>query len=198
MSSYAEKLERFRGRQESLVERKAGVERAIAEMEKKTEDIAKAQVVIQTVAQQTQEQLRFHIESIVSKALAAVFAEPYGFVVEFETKRGQTEAKFWFERDGERVSPIDATGGGAVDIAAFALRVTMWSMGKTRPTIILDEPFRFVSRDLQTKAGAMMKMLSEDLGLQFIMVTHNTDLIDEADEVFKVRMENGESVVLID
>lgn len=195
MSSYASRLERYRGQLESLETQKERAEKRVAELNQEIENVLLAQSIVQDAARRTQEELRFHIESIVTMALEAVFAEPYTFVLDFEVKRNRTEAQCWFERYGERVSPIDATGGGAVDIAAFALRVTMWSLGRSRPTIILDEPFRFVSRDLQTKAGDMMKMLAEKLGLQFIMVTHNADLIDAADKVVRVRLSDGVSSV---
>ena len=62
--------------------------------------------------------------------------------------------------------------------------------------IVLDEPFRFVSRDLQVKAGQMVKELAERLDLQFIVVTHNKDLIEAADRVFEVSLKDGESRVV--
>lgn len=176
-----------------LGEKKQQLADKLAEMDR----VVTAQLVIQEVARKTQEELRFRIESIVTMALEAVFSDPYQFVIEFEVKRNQTEARCVFERDGERVDPMTATGGGAVDIAAFALRVTLWSLRRPRPraTLLLDEPFRFVSRDLQLRAGMMMRELSEKLGVQFIVVTHNKDLIDAADRVIEVSQRDGKSRV---
>jgi DNA repair exonuclease SbcCD ATPase subunit len=132
-------------------------------------------------------------------ALDAVFPEPYEFEVSFEIKGNRTVAECWFVRDGERLDPMSSTGGGAVDIASFALRVVFWSLlyksKKIRPLMVFDEPFRFVSRDLQQKAGMMMKELSEKLGIQFIMVTHNKDLIEAADNVVEVFLKDGISRV---
>jgi len=159
--------------------------------------IENAQVVIQVVAKNTQEQLKFHIEDLVTKALEAVFPEPYKFRIQFELKRGQTEAVLQFLREGDAISPATASGGGAVDVAAFALRVALWAIGMTDNTIVLDEPFRYLSRELQPKAGEMMRELSSQLDLQFIMVTHNADLEEIADRVFKVKMTNGKTVVLV-
>lgn len=196
MSSYRSKLGEFKGRrivlQESLDKERIQIDQA----EKSLEKIEAAQFIVQKVAQQTQEQFKFRVESIVTMALQAVFPEPYEFKVEFEIKRNQTEAKLSFVRNGEDVDPLTATGGGAVDVAAFALRVTLWSLGKTRPVIVLDEPFRFVSRDLQAKAGQMVKELAGKLKLQFIVVTHNKDLIEAADRVFEVSLNEGESKVV--
>ena len=117
--------------------------------------------------------------------------------MDFEIKRSQTEAQCWFVRNGERIRPMDAAGGGAVDIASFALRVTLWSLGKTAPVIVLDEPVKFVSRDLQSRAGLMMRELSERLGLQFIIVSHDPDIIEGAHRTFRAQMKEGRSLLTV-
>jgi len=159
-------------------------------------NIEQAQVVIQTVAQQTQEQLQYHIEDLVTKALEAVFPDPYAFQLRFTLKRGKTEAEISLVKDGEAMSPVSSTGGGVIDVAAFALRVALWALGNSDNTIILDEPFKHLSAAFQPKAGEMMKELSEQLGLQFIMVTHVRQLEESADKMFYVSIKNGKSLVL--
>jgi len=66
---------------------------------------------------------------------------------------------------------------------------------KKRNVIILDEPLRFLSEDKQERASQMIKELSDRLGIQFIIVTHNATLAGYADKVFRVRMRNKKSVV---
>ena len=155
----------------------------------------KARAVIQTVARQTQEGLEFRLNELVSLAMASVFEEPYELKCRFEERRGKTECDLVFTRGGNEVDPMGESGGGAVDVAAFALRVAVWSMARPRsvPVLVLDEPFRFVSRDLQTKASALLKEVSERLGLQILMVSHSEDLISSADRVFRVRNKEGVS-----
>ena len=55
----------------------------------------KAQKIIQEVAQQTQEQIKFHIEDIVTMALDVIFPDPYQFELEFVVKRNKTECEMW-------------------------------------------------------------------------------------------------------
>ncbi len=150
----------------------------------------KAKEIIQEVGQKTQEQLSFHISDITSLAMEAVFYEPYKLKVEFVQRRNKTECDLFFERDGTPVDPIDASGGGAVDVAAFALRIASWSMAypRTTNTIILDEPMRFLSGDNQERASAMIKEISKRLGIQFIIVTHEPILASYADKTFEVSM----------
>ena len=94
----------------------------------------KALEVVKAVGLKTQQQLQFHISDITSLALDAVFPNPYELVAEFVQRRNKTECDLFFSRDGNKVDPLSASGGGAVDVAAFALRVASWSM--QRPLII--------------------------------------------------------------
>lgn len=187
-----------------LMHIKSAIEKTRADLdaaESAAAEIVEAQAIIQQVANDTQNNFVCRIADIVTTALDAVFgASAYEFDIEFVQKRGKTEVEIAFVRDGNKIDPLSASGGGAVDVASFALRVAVWSLLKNsgRPvldTIILDEPFRFLSRDLQPLAGQMLKLLSKKLGVQFIMVTHNQDLIDCADAVFEVTNKNGESHV---
>ena len=154
-----------------------------------------AREILRAVGLETQKQLQYHISDITSLALEAVFDDPYELVAEFVQRRNKTECDLYFSRRGSRVDPLEASGGGAVDVASFALRIAAWSMQnpKRRNVIILDEPMKFL--DTQTdrleKASQMLKELSERLGLQFILVTHTDTLTQYADRVFRVRQSKG-------
>ena len=155
----------------------------------------KAQAIIQLVAKQTQSELTIQISNIITLALNSIFDDPYKFQIEFVEKRGKTEADIYLTREGNRVDPMFAAGGGVVDVASFALRIALWSLKKANNTIILDEPFKFLSRDLQPKASKMMKELSYKLGIQFIIVTHDKALIEEADKVFSASIINKKTEI---
>jgi len=75
-------------------------------------------------------------------------------------------------------------GGGAVDVAAFALRMAFIAIRGGRPILVLDEPFKFVSVDLQNKCSDMIKELSRKLSIQVIMVSHLPEIISGADRIF--------------
>lgn len=158
--------------------------------EKKLKLIEEAQIFLQKVAQNTQEKLKFDIEAIVNLALESVFPDEYLFQMNFEVSRGKTEAELLFcdKRTGQTIDPMEASGGGVIDITTFALRIAAFALESgTDNLIILDEPFKFVSRDLQERAGEILKTLSEKMKLQVIMVTHIPEFIDVADKVFEVK-----------
>jgi len=162
------------------------------------ENGAKAVKFLQKVAQDTQKNLEFRISNLVSMAEAAVFPDPYEFAVSFEMRRGKTECDLWFVKGGERMNPIDSAGGGACDVASFALRCAFYNLKskrRGRPIMLLDEPMRNVSVDLQSKCSAMIKRVSEKLGLQIIMISHLPKIIESADKLLQVVQEGGVSTV---
>ncbi len=161
------------------------------------ENLEQAREIIRVVGLETQKQLEFNISNISSLALEGIFNEPYKLLLEFVERRNKTECDVLFERNGERFKPLDASGGGTVDVAAFALRIASWSMQqhRTRNIIIMDEPMRFLSEEYQENASEMIKEISNKLGIQFIIVTHNQTLTAYADKVFEVSIRKGISKV---
>jgi DNA repair exonuclease SbcCD ATPase subunit len=160
-------------------------------------DAEKARVVIQTTASEIQKNLEYRISNLVTMALAAVFSDPYEFKVEFVERRNQTEADFLFVKRGNECDPLDSSGFGAVDIASIALRMAIWSIKKTRAIMILDEPSRDLSRDMQSKCSELLKLLSVELGIQMIITSHIPELIECADRVINVENIEGYSKVTV-
>lgn len=153
------------------------------------------QGIVQKLAAEIQNSVRLHLESLVQLALNAVFPKTYIFHLDFVEKRGRTEAEITLERDGDRVNPIDAAGGGVVDVVALALRLAAWGLSNTSPVLVLDEPFRFVSKGLRSAVQSFLLGLSQQLGVQVIMVTHDQELMTGADKLFLVEQRDGRSTV---
>ncbi len=140
--------------------------------------LEEAQTLAQAVAQQIQTIAHKRIAEIVTSCLA-IFEEPYVFRIHFDRKRGKTDARLVFERDGLEVDPLTASGGGVVDVAAFALRVACLVMRKPslRRLLVLDEPFKFVSVEYRPRVRRMLEKLATDLHIQIVMVTHDPRLL---------------------
>jgi len=191
------RLDQEKGRRSQIESSITELGTRVKETGRELRKLEQAREIIREVGLKTQEQLSFHISDITSLALEAVFPNPYELITEFVQRRNKTECDLYFSREGEKVDPISASGGGAVDVASFALRIAAWSMmsPKTRNVIILDEPLRFLSVDLQEKASMMIKELSDRLGIQFIIITHESTLAEYADKVFNVRLKKGISHV---
>lgn len=141
-------------------------------------DLQEAQAVLQRLSQEVQHKVHARLAEVVTSCLHAVFDDPYDFKVHFDRKRGRTEVRFALERGGMEVDPMSASGGGVVDVAAFALRVAclMLHQPVLRKLLVLDEPFRFVSSHYQDNVRSMLEELSKQMDLQIVMVTHNHNL----------------------
>jgi DNA repair exonuclease SbcCD ATPase subunit len=142
-------------------------------------DIIESQRHAQYVISGIQERVHSRIAGVVSSCLATVFDRPYKFKMLFERKRNRTEARCIFERDGLRVDPMTASGGGMVDVAAFALRLAGLLLRKPTPRkiIVMDEPFKFVSAEWRDNVRLLMDKLAADFGVQLIQVTHIEELV---------------------
>jgi exonuclease SbcC len=190
------KLFEAKGKKDLLNQTLKDKEKAIELKEKRKTAIENIQALIQQTAKETQEKLKYHIEDIVNTGLDNCFPGEYDFNVSFEIKRGRTEAELFLLKEGEKVNPMLASGGGVVDIISFALRISAWALSKTDNVIILDEPFKFLSVNLRPLAGDILKQLSKKLGLQIIMVTHDNEMINVADKIFEVKIKHGKSLVV--
>lgn len=130
--------------------------------------------IAQQTAQSVQEAAHAKIANIVSHSLAAVFDTPYKFKINFEQKRGRTEANLTFERNGFGVSPMDAAGGGVIDIASFALRLSCLLLANPprRRLLVLDEPLSMLSAEYRPRARELITRLAKELNVQILIISH--------------------------
>jgi len=151
---------------------------AVIAGEEALDDADEAQCITQAIAEAVQREAHDRIAGIVSHCLAAVFDDPYEFRILFEQARGRTEARLVFVREGMEINPIDSSGGGVVDVAAFALRLSclLLSRPAVRRLVVMDEPMKFVSADKRARVRAMLTSLATEFGVQFPMVTHINEL----------------------
>lgn len=196
INQYRKLLEQKKGQQQAIQKSIQELNQTLSFLQSEQKNIEKAQIIIQQVAKETQAQLEFHISDIVSLALSTVFNSPYEFKVLFETKRNQTECKLYFLNGEDEIDPITATGGGVIDIVSFALRIAIYTLSNVekqniRNTIILDEPFKFVSKNLLPSVGELLKELNKKLNIQFIIITHLDELIEYGDQIFYISQKNN-------
>jgi len=189
---YSSRLKVAQGRQMEKQDRLQKCISTLDHFQEKLPAIEEAQALIQVVATELQEKLSIRIEDIVQVAIDTCWPGDMLFKVKFEKKRGRTEARLILEdEEGYEVDPMMAEGGGLVDIISFALRLSCWTLSNTDGVIILDEPFKWPSKEYKPLAVALIPELSKRLGLQFIIVTHDEEIIEVADRVFSVKKGKG-------
>ncbi len=193
------KLSEKKTKRNILMEQLSSFKRKRQEKYEHLEDLKEAQALFQKAAQLTQAHLSFHIESIVSQALATVFDDPYEFRCRFVTRRNVPECDLYLHKDGKDFdNPLDSCGYGVVDIVSLALRVAYWKLDEGAINFVaMDEPLRNLSKNHQATASFMLKELSShpDLKLQILVVSHNEELTEYADKIFVVTKNGKESII---
>jgi DNA repair exonuclease SbcCD ATPase subunit len=194
-------LEQKKGKRMQLKNRLHTLRAEIAENKTAMEQHEQAREIIKQIGQETQHKVKYHISNITSMALETVFDNAYELVIDFIERRNNTEADIYFARDGYVVNPMEESGGGAINITAFALRIASWSMQmpKSRNLVILDEPFKHLKGlNENRQVLEMIQEISQKLGIQIITVSDEridrAEIEQRADKVIKSRIETGVTV----
>ena len=154
--------------------------------------VNKARAYFQEIAETTQRDVADTLSVIITSAIKAVFdTDEYRCEIIFGTARNQSDAKLILVKGEEEIDdPLDSISGGMIDVAAFAARVGFIFLKGSRKVLIADEPFKGVSEDFKGRCPEMLRLLSEQLGMQFIIISHMKEMIDGADNVLTIS--NGE------
>lgn len=166
-----EKLSDYRG----TVKKLRAEREALKVTEKRLRSLEEATRLVQSVAERIQNRAHTRIARIVTRCLS-VFEDGYTFRILFSRARGKTEARMLFERDGMEVDPVGASGLGVVQVAAFALRLAVLCMTSQSRIVVMDEPFYWVKSTHIPALRSLIRNLSQELGIQFIVVTHIDEL----------------------
>lgn len=162
---------------------------AVADMK----DTMRCILILKSVGEETQKSIIGFIENVVSKALSDVFGEDaYTFKMELTPTKKSMQVNFLFVKDGEDYEPLDCCGYGTVDVACFALRVALFAIASTPDTtrtMILDEPFKNVSAKYRSRIAQFVKTISTEMKIQFIIVTHFTEMKEFGDNIITVTKE---------
>lgn len=182
-----------------LKTREAQAARSITELNQQLDDHTHAKNILLVVAATIQRTAKKKIEALVTAAIRAVYDRPFRFVLNFRQQRGRVVAEPIIKEGDNEYSAKDDLGGGMVDIISFALRLAMWSMrpDRTRATMILDEPMKFIGTgELMERAAQFIKTVSTQLNIQFIILTHDHLLASIADKWWEVQHKRGKSKVI--
>lgn len=197
LTQYRQKLERLKGRRDDVQDQIRSKLEEVKKLQREIETSAKSIALVQQVAKETQQQLEFRLSELVSLLLDGIFPQPYEFRLKFVERRNKTECDMLFYRNGKRVNPMNASGGGPVDVAAVGLRPPVMIMKNKRRVLMMDEPLRFLSVNLHPYATEIIHQITQPppdgLGIQIIMVTHAAGLAEKADRTFNVEIDNDES-----
>lgn len=162
------------GKQIRMQEERDRLVKQLHDNRKNLQDHKKALEIIRAIGIATQKELETNIADTVTKALQSIFPNPYSMVVSFTERRNQSECDLMLQRNGHLIKPLGNVSGGVVNVIGFVLRMMALSFQSPpyRNILILDEPFRDVSRNYIPALAQFLRRCCDDLGVQIIMSTH--------------------------
>lgn len=165
---------------ESLSARKEEVENKIDGLG--LERLEKSLIILQKLSEGQREKAKIRLEELGTQALRYSLGDDYRMVITVEGTKSRPKAsvKVLTESTGVLTDPISENGGGIVDIISIALRLVVLQSydPPIEGPIILDEPFKMVSKEYVPMLSEFLKKISADFGRQIIMVTHNDYLAE--------------------
>lgn len=195
-------LERRRGRRDALQAQADQLRAAARAAEEEAERMAKVRALVEAAGQAAREAARQEAEAMVTEALQAVFGPRLRFRVHLSEQRGRPYAEFAVEAQGPggvefAADPLDAHGGGVVDVLALALRLLLLESAQPRieDPLVLDEPGKHLSAGYAPHLAAFLATASREFGRQIILVTHDEELAAVGERAYRVEWEEGVSRV---
>jgi DNA repair exonuclease SbcCD ATPase subunit len=113
------------------------------------------------------------------------------FQIKQEPKYNRLAMRFVLENNGVEGDPINSYGGGAAVIISFVLRVAVMARMKMANLHILDESMLALSNSYVPSAAAFMRRLSEETGINILLVTHNPEFINHSHVSYEGRKEGS-------
>ena len=159
----------------------------LKQIEKRLTDFEKLKSLILIIAKQAKKEIKEYLENIVTNALQIVYGEEYSFEIHIEKKKDQEEIYFYLKVENGPLLELrrDLTSGGSLDMISLGLRIGILSLLNAEPILFLDEPLKNLGK-FSYIGAEFIKELSHSMGIQIFLITHDDELIEIADKVYKI------------
>jgi len=185
----SEQLSNTRKEVEALLARKKAISEMVDELRTKINHIIskielldKVQKVLQIVSREALKESTEEIQSTVELGLSEIFGEKLKFTLEI-SEFGDTIKITPLLQNREIVSSF---GGGVIDVVSTVCRVVFLYLSPLPKVLILDEVGKWLSSEYQAAFGRFLKRLSDELGIQIILVSHREGVNQYADKYIKL------------
>lgn len=190
------------GEARSVLRRTQEVQEEITRLQEEIAVLDKTSGVLNSIGEERQLKAQDTIEQLVTRGLQQIFDDTLSFHI-IQTVRAKTASVEFVVRttlsDGGLVdTPVmDARGGGLAATIGFLLRVVILLLKRESEgnILILDETFAHVSAEYLPNVAAFLRELVDRTGVQIIMVTHQDELTEDADVVYRFHTEDGKTQV---
>ena len=175
----------------------------IDELKALSDTLEKTTILLNSIGEDKQIQSQDVIEDLVTRGLQQIFDDSLSFHIIQRVKANAASVEFVVRTslsdDVVVDTPVmDARGGGLAATIGFLLRVVILLLknGQDKDNIlILDETFAMVSAEYLPGLAEFLRELVDRTGLQIVMVTHQPELAENADVVYRFTSSDGKTVV---
>ena len=136
-------------------------------------------------------------QDLLTEGLQAVFDDlDLSVRAEVEVKGGKVSVDLLTvqrQADGTTTegSPTEAYGGSVATVQSVLLRIVVLSRRGLRPLLLLDESLGAVAEHYVPRVGLFLSLLSDRMGLDVLVVSHNPVLVEAANQAYRIRNQGG-------
>jgi hypothetical protein len=142
------------------------------------------------------------VERLQSEGLQTVF-DDQNLSVEgiVEVLRGKVSVEMQTldqKADGTIVRGVAGTsfGGAVTTLQSILMRITILVKRGLRPILLLDEALPAINHEYVVNTGRFLETVCKRMGLDILLVTHNTVLVDAGHNPYRIRKgKNGEAIL---
>lgn len=126
------------------------------------------------------------ISDLVSSGLSSVIDDQnIQFKITQELKNNKPIFKVLAVNGGRECDPVEGTGGGVASLISTIIRFTLTAKFGLSRLILLDETLSSLSNAYVPAAAAFLRELCKEFDIDILMVTHNSDFINESDTSYE-------------
>ena len=172
--------ERLREQERQLLDR---IEAIRNEIERTTKEKA----LITKASEWAREQAKSRVDHLTTNALQHILEEDISCEAVIEEKRGRPHVDFIIHSTSTHDHlpvqglPEDSSGGGVADVLGIVLQVILDQRGP----FIIDEKTKQLSRDRIIRLSSFLREICEQMQVQMIMLSHETELIESSHRTFR-------------
>jgi hypothetical protein len=177
-----------------LIERQATeAEDEVIRSAEKMELSTEALQFLEEVANSRRGAMKGRIESVLTEALQLVYGPTRRIEMTYSVKNNRSHLSFELVRDtpdGEVRRVLDGTGSGlgVSDTVSVPLRLlVLLGSRKADRICVLDECYRHVDGERIELVVEFLRVLTERLGMQVVLLSHHERLRSEVDAAYRVK-----------
>lgn len=193
LSELQQKLYVLTGQRQALTARRLQLVREMDEALARLSMQVEIQHVLEVARRKLHEASAGAFEAALTAILSDVIDNSGDVKFELDTLRGVPNLRVALHEDGVATDVLRNSGGSATNVLCAGIRYAAILRTQNRKIIVLDEPEAWVPADRVTRFYNVLQQLSEQAGVQTIIITHHgIDKLPQQFQVMRLSDETGQ------